>query len=253
MRPFSLLSLCLLLLLVYGCKSIGDRGLQISSMPDKTIENYYEELSGNHKRLVELRTGLFAQYQEKDGKLLTNSISGDSVFLYSHQIGDPARYGYWVLHQQFLAGIPEEPLTMYLEHFKRIGRDSFISLRSNWPYEDRPSFLQLNDPDYHIEEVFGLDTVLNRDLSYVAETYRRQTHAHFTGWTDTMRVSHPDRVGTYDYKHLTTSYQPLRTIISVNFLSPAAEIQGNVKAIFIRKSAAEIAALKAIYGAHEEE
>lgn len=247
MKYFIFSSFALLLFTLFGCKSTADSTLESDILPDKTEEGYYKNLSGNHKRLVELRTGLFAQYAEKEGTLSTNSISGDSVFLYSHQIGDPARYGYWILHQQFLAGIPEDPLIIYLEKFERVSRDSFISMRSTWPYDESPSFLQLSDPNYQIEKEFTLDTVLRGQPSYIAEHYIRETHAHFTGWTDTMRVSHPERVEKYDYKHLTTSYRPMQTVLSVKFLSPLVEVQGEVKAIFIRKSNAEIAALKAAY------
>lgn len=241
----TLLLLSGMLLTYWACKTT-ESSFQNTAL-DKTHSRYYQQLSGNDQRLLALRTGLFVQYADTEEGLSRKSISGDSVFLYSHPIGEVDRYGYWVLQQQFLAGIPEEPLTLYLEHFKRINRDSFVSMRCSWPFEERPSFLQLSDPNYKIEQVFPLDSVLGQELQIVAEQYKRQEHEHFIGWTDTMHVHHPEFKEKYDFKHLITDYRPLRTTTTVEFLSDQMEVQGQVKVVFIRQTRQKVAQLRARY------
>lgn len=149
---------------------------------NKLESAYYKKIGSNIERLQALREGLFVMYQMRENEKESKPwlINGDSILVYSRRIGNPSRDGLWLLHQQFIAGLPGEPLLVFVEHFERISRDTFVG--NSYIWEESPGFDKTSQDDFSLSADFDISE-LKKGEFYEKLTYVRQNSAHFKGFS----------------------------------------------------------------------
>lgn len=120
--------LVLIICTVYGCNSAKNT-VKTSATPQLTPldEDFYATFNGNQARLHQLMLGTFVAYDNKKGEALESwTVSEtDSVILYSFQIGDITKQGYWIYSYEFMTSLPNNPIYTTIKEIVQKDRDTF--------------------------------------------------------------------------------------------------------------------------------
>ena len=172
--------LILVLCVAYGCKSTNN-GTKSPTVTQLTPldENFYTTFSGNQARLHQLMLGTFVAYDSKEGEALESwTVSEtDSVILYSFQIGDITKQGYWVYSYEFMTSLPNNPIYTTIKEIVQKDRDTF-----EVHYYETPAKYTLLD----ILEKKVLDDIDFKKLVKTPKmtTFHRVTNTHFRGYSE---------------------------------------------------------------------
>lgn len=202
----------LLLLLtgtLYSCKTAYKKVAAPKDEHEVYQKQYYQELGNNMSRLLAIRSGLFVQYRlDAKSEISPWKRGDDSLFLYIRPVGIPNRDGHWLLSQQFLSGLPAEPLATWLEYIKRINRDSFESYSRGWTTtEEQPTFLEVSAEGFDVTE-YGISLSPPDEEEEPKRFFKRKEVNHFFEETVLKRPLNQERREKYAFRKTTNDYRP---------------------------------------------
>lgn len=241
--------LLLLSCLAYTACQVSPLKTQQDTGPRFDQEAYYLQLPNNYERLCALRSGLFAQYlvsrTDSSGPWMAQ---GDSVLMYIRQVGQPNRDGYWLLVQQFLSGLPNEPMVTWLEKVERISRDSFGTWPIAWPQKEFPSFLETSRPDFSLAEYeIELKGKVNTETRAAHYIFVRKDAAHFSAHSQLIPPVQENMKEKYSFRQSGVILQPGRTDLYAAYFNQDTVQQEKRRNYMIRKTAEEFATIRAHY------
>ncbi len=163
--------LSLLFLFFVGLFSTPLSAQKKPTKPENDIlsEEYYKQMSSNIERLHKLRLGVFVQYNKDTTGALNAwkfNYDEDSVLLYTVEVGNVAKDGYWVYHHQFISNMPDMPLYTALENIVPVSRDSFVGYFYECPIKPTIEALHSKKSPFNELDLKGLKR-MEEEVYYV--------------------------------------------------------------------------------------
>lgn len=212
-----------LLLLFWGCISNEKASGPSSERLTRFDAAYYETLPNNLQRILSLQEGYFVQYLQRSSAEATKPwlVGQDSVILYSRQLGEPNKEGYWLLKMQFLSSLPASPLSCWLEHYEKASRDTFLCKTAlSMAQTEVPKHSTVAAPDFTVKQISPkslLELKPEEDVA-VRNYYIREGAMQFRSESALTPPAHAERRERYAFRKDLYQYNPKVHRLKVVFL-----------------------------------
>lgn len=166
---------------------------------NNTLKNadYYNDLSNNHDRIFNLMTGKYSYYEADTLAIFSGK---DSMVLFIVAAGTTNRDGYWIYSEQFLTGLPDEPVLQSLQQITRISRDTFQGVSYVLSEDGKKKYAGLSQaPDNPQLKERPMDAVEKEGGDECPILYIKQSNTSFLMRSDTCLAA---KEAGYKFMHI---------------------------------------------------
>lgn len=163
------LSLSILTLFMSCLSSKNATTTSTATTHDKYSKEYYNNLSSNKERIIELLSGTFVhRFKDPDVPEFTVwkvNDNMDSIIIHMIRVGNPNKDGYWIYRSQFMTHLPNEPFNSSLQKIESISRDTFKTV--TYIPVKQYSIEEVLDPNFSKTVVLNGLKSANQEVTYV--------------------------------------------------------------------------------------